>query len=175
MQCQANLKKCAKKAKAYEQTLHNLIGFSKQTYSSNPQTLLRKKSIENASVLIKKVKTNMIDVRKLRADLEKILADISSEDFGELKLKEWDQFDVELLDHLAEVKDEATTLISSVTAYLKEDKSESQVEVTKVITDAKKLRQQVDEASKKLGLFRKTQLSLNQIIDAHLEMTTEGI
>jgi hypothetical protein len=41
-------------------------------------------------VLIKKVKTNMIDVRKLRADLEKILADISSEDFGELKLKEWD-------------------------------------------------------------------------------------
>ena len=114
----------------------------------------------------------MIEVRKLRADLEKILADISSEDFGELKLKEWEQFDVDLFDHLAEVKDEVTTLISSVTAYLKEDKSESQIEVTKLITDAKKLRQQVDEASKKLGLFRKTQLSLNQIIDAHYEMTT---
>jgi len=86
---------------------------------------MRKKSIENASVLIKKVKSNIIDVRKLRGDLEKILADIGSEAFGELKLKEWEQFDADMYEHLGEIKDEVTSLVSSVTAYLKEDKSDS--------------------------------------------------
>ena len=86
------VKKQQKKAKSCESTLQNQLGFGKQTYSTNPQTLLKKKSIETATVLIKKVKTNMLEIRKLRAELEKILANIASEAFGELKLQEWDHF-----------------------------------------------------------------------------------
>jgi len=51
-------------------------------------------------VLVKKVKNNMLDIRKMRAELEKILADIGSEAFGELKLKEWDQFEADMHDHM---------------------------------------------------------------------------
>ena len=51
--------------------------------------LLKKKSIDAASILIKKVRTNMLEIRKLRSELEKIMANIASEAFGELKLKEW--------------------------------------------------------------------------------------
>ena len=145
------MKKLAKKAKTLEQTLQNQKGFGKQTISTNPQTLLKKKSIESASVLIKKVKTNMLDIRKLRCDLEKIMADIGSDALGELKLKEWDQFEQDMTDHLCLVKEEVTTLISGATAYLKHDKSDSQIEVNKLCSDAKKLRQSVDEAGHKLG------------------------
>lgn len=72
--------------------------------------MLKKKSIEGATVLIKKVKTNMIEVRKLRGDLEKILADVvvDSDAFAELKLKEWNQYEIDLNDHLLEIKDEVT-------------------------------------------------------------------
>ena len=68
--------------------------------------MLKKKGIEAASVLIKKVKSNLLEIYKLRADVEKILADVSSEDFGELKLKEWEEFDIMFFDHLTEIKDE---------------------------------------------------------------------
>ena len=43
-------------------------------------------------------------------------------------------------EHIDTVKQEASSLISSVSAYMKEDKSESQVEVLKVAGEAKKLR-----------------------------------
>lgn len=68
----------------------------------------------------------MLEIRKMRAELEKILADIGSEAFGELKLKEWDQFEIDMNERLYLVKDETTTLISSITAYMKEDRSEAQ-------------------------------------------------
>ena len=61
---------------------------------------MKKKSIDTATQLIKKVKPALLDIRKLRANLEKILADIASADFGELKLKEWEQFEAEMTDHL---------------------------------------------------------------------------
>jgi len=67
----------------------------------------------------------MLEIRKMRAELEKILADVGSEAFGELKLQEWDQFEIDTLEHLYGVKDEITTLISSVTAYMKEDQSDA--------------------------------------------------
>ena len=92
-QAAISLKKQAKKEKTCEQNLQNHIGFSKQTFSTNPQTLLRKKSIDASSVLIKKVKQNMIDIRKMKAELEKILVSITPEQFSDLKLQEWDQFD----------------------------------------------------------------------------------
>lgn len=98
------------------------IGLSKQTYTTNPQTLLRKKSITTASTLIKKVKATMFDVLKLRSELEKILADGKPEEFGELKLNEWESFDYSMNDNLLQIKDEVQTLISSTTAFLKEDK-----------------------------------------------------
>lgn len=100
---------------------------------------------------------------------------MGSEAFGELKLKEWDQFEVDMSEHLYGVKDDITTLISSITAYMKEDRSDAQTEVVKVATEAKKLRQSVDDAAKELVLRRKTQMSLDGIIDAHLEMTSLDI
>ena len=42
----------------------------------------------------------MIDVLKLRAELEKILADEKPEEFGELKLNEWENFDYQMNDNL---------------------------------------------------------------------------
>ena len=48
----------------------------------------------------------MLDVLKLRADLEKILAEGKPEEFGELKLNEWENFDYQLNDSLSQIKDE---------------------------------------------------------------------
>lgn len=118
------MKKFAKKADAYEKEMLKHSSISKQIYSTDPQTLLRKKSISSASVLIKKVKTNMVDIVGLRGELEKILVDVGPEDFAELKLNEWSNFEYELCDRLNQIKDEVSSLISSTTAYLKEDKSE---------------------------------------------------
>ena len=67
---------------------------------------MRKKSISSASVLIKKVKTNMLDIVGLRSDLEKILADVGPEDFAELKLNEWENFECNLTENLNQIKDE---------------------------------------------------------------------
>ena len=64
--------------------------YTELTYSTDPQVLLRKKSIDSASALIKKVKTNLVEISKMKAELEKILADISPEMFGDLKLGERD-------------------------------------------------------------------------------------
>ena len=56
--------------------------------------------------MIKKVKTTMLDILKLRAELEKILADGKPEEFGELKLNEWENFEFEMNDNLLHIKDE---------------------------------------------------------------------
>jgi len=66
----------------------------------------------------------MLDIVGLRAELEKILAEVGPEDFAELKLNEWENYEFELNDHLTQIKDEVQSLISSSTAYLKEDRSE---------------------------------------------------
>ena len=63
----------------------------------------------------------MLDILKLRAELEKILADGKPEEFGELKLNEWENFEFEMNDNLLHIKDEVQTLVSSTTAFLKED------------------------------------------------------
>jgi len=42
----------------------------------------------------------MLDIVGLRAELEKILADVGPEDFAELKLNEWENYEFELNDHL---------------------------------------------------------------------------
>ena len=109
---------------------------------------MRKKSIQSATHLIRKVKGILLHVIKLRAELEKILSEHAPEDFGELKLNEWDNFDYELTEHFQQIKDDVQTLISSTTAYLKEDRSESQQEVLKVAIEGKKLRTDVDNALK---------------------------
>ena len=67
---------------------------------------MRKKSIETATTLIKKVKSNLLDVLKLRAEIEKILAESGHEDFAELKLNEWENYEFELIDHFNVVKEE---------------------------------------------------------------------
>ena len=48
----------------------------------------------------------MFDVYKHRAELEKILADGKPEEFGELKLGEWDNFDCQMTDNLTQIRDE---------------------------------------------------------------------
>lgn len=150
------MKKLAKKADTYEKEVHKHTSISKQIYSTDPQTLLRKKSISSASVLIKKVKGNMLDVVALRGDLEIILVDVGPEDFAELKLNEWNNFEYELTDRLGQIKDEVSSLISSTTAYLKEDRSEQQAEIIKVSGLAKKLRKEVDAVLAELNTLRKT-------------------
>jgi predicted RNase H-like nuclease (RuvC/YqgF family) len=117
----------------------------------------------------------MLDIVGLRAELEKILADVGSEDFAELKLNEWENYEFELNDHLTQIKDEVQSLISSSTAYLKEDKSELQGEVLKVAQQAKKLRSEVDETLKELVAFRKSSLSLTGIIETHCKMVKTEI
>lgn len=107
---------------AKEKEAHKHTSISKQIYSTDPQTLMRKKSISSASVLIKKVKVNMLDVVILRGELEKIMVDVGPEDFAELKLNDWSNFDYELTERLGQIKDEVSSLISSTTAYLKEDR-----------------------------------------------------
>ena len=82
--------------------------------------------------MIKKVKATMFDVYKHRAELEKILADGKPEEFGELKLGEWDNFDCQMTDNLTQIRDEVQTLISSTTAYMKDDANVSQAEIIKV-------------------------------------------
>lgn len=42
-----------------------------------------------------------------------------------------------MIEHLFSIKEEASSLISSITAYMKEDKSDSQAEVLRVATEAK--------------------------------------
>ena len=86
----------------------------------------------------------------MKAELEKILADISPEMFGDLKLGEWDQFEQDMNEQLYIVKDETSTLLSSITAYMRDDRSEAQTEVLKLSTEVKKLRKQVDDAAKEL-------------------------
>ena len=61
-------------------------------------------------------------------------------------------------------------MISGATAYLKEDRTESQLEVIKVATQAKKLRDDVDKAMKDLNAYFRTELSLLGIIEAYSKM-----
>ena len=56
--------------------------------------------------MIKKVKSNLLEVLKLKAELEKILAESGHEEFGELKLNEWENYEYELADHFSSVKEE---------------------------------------------------------------------
>jgi hypothetical protein len=172
---QGRVRKLAKKIEACEQQVAKSIGFSKQIYSTDPQTIMRKKSISSASTLIKKVKTTLLEVISLRSELEKIMADVSPEDLGELKLNEWENYTYELDDHLAAIKDEVQTLISSTTAFLNEDKHGEQKEIVKVAGQAKKLRSTVDEVIKELAEVRKAELSLEDLISVHQRMTETEI
>ena len=47
-------------------------------------------------------------------------------------------------DELMQYKEEVQTLVSSTTAFLKDDKEESQVEIIKVANEAKKLKVELD-------------------------------
>ena len=109
--------------------------------------LIRKKSLVSTQTLIKKVKATMFDVYKHRADLEKILAEGNPEEFGELKLNEWDNFDYLMADNIMQIRDEVQTLISSTTAYMKDDANESQAEIIKVATEAKRLKNEIDQTN----------------------------
>ena len=121
------------------------------------------------------MKTTLLDVWKIRAQLEKILGENGPEDFGDLKFNEWENFDADMSEHMQSIKDEMQTLISSTVAFLKNDKSESQTEVLKLSVEAKKLRGSVDVALQELNALRKTELSLEEIIDAHLKMAATEI
>ena len=76
-------------------------------------------------MLIKKVKVTLINIIKLRAELEKITADYSAQDLGDLKLDEWTKFNYDMNERIVSIKDELQTLISGASAYLKEDRTES--------------------------------------------------
>ena len=78
-------------------------------------------------------------------------------------------------DELLQYKEEVQTLVSSTTAYLKDDKEESQSEIIKVTNEAKKLKIEIDQASKELATLRKTQKTLQQIIETHLKMSEKQI
>ena len=53
---------------------------------------------------------------------------------------------------------------------MKEDRTESQLEVIKVASHAKKLRDEVDKAFKDLAAYFRTELSLVGIIEAYSKM-----
>ena len=59
-------------------------------------------------------------------------------------------------DELLQYKEEVQTLVSSTTAFLKDDNEESQTEIIKVANEAKKLKAELDQASKELATLRKT-------------------
>ena len=120
------LQKLTKKTAQYQKDLVGQIEYSKQIYSTNPQTLIRKKSLASATTLIKKVKKTLENIVGLRADIEMVLAEVDPQEFVEPKFNEWESYQFEITDSLARFKDEAQSLISSTTAYLKEDRSESQ-------------------------------------------------
>ena len=81
--------------------------------------------MSNATTLIKTATKSLVELMQLKEELEKILSEAASGDFGELKLAEWEDFEVKMSDHLQQIKDEVNTLISSSAAYLKEDRSDS--------------------------------------------------
>ena len=103
------------------------------------------------------------------------MSEAASEDFGDLKFTEWENFCQSIKDHLQQIKDEVTTLISSSSAFLKEDKSESQIEIIKVAAEAKKLRTDIDFTAKEMQAYARTRLSLSDIVAAHLKMATQEI
>ena len=57
-------------------------------------------------MLIKKVKVTLINIIKLRAELEKITADYSAQDLGDLKLDEWTKFNYDMNERIVSIKDE---------------------------------------------------------------------
>lgn len=121
------------------------------------------------------MKANHAEILTLRRDIEKVFAAVSPEEFGELKLNHWEDFDYEVSETLATMREEVITLISSATAYMSEDQTQSQAEVVKVIKDAKQLRASVEQATKVLEAKRKTPMSLGELIDSHYEMQREEL
>ena len=59
-------------------------------------------------------------------------------------MNEWENFDYTMNDELMQYKEEVQTLVSSTTAFLKDDKEESQVEIIKVANEARKLKAELD-------------------------------
>ena len=59
-------------------------------------------------------------------------------------MNEWENFDYIMNDELLQYKEEVQTLVSSTTAFLKDDKEESQTEIIKVANEAKKLKAELD-------------------------------
>ena len=59
-------------------------------------------------------------------------------------MNEWENFDYTMNDELLQYKEEVQTLVSSTTAFLKDDKEESQTEIIKVANEAKKLKAELD-------------------------------
>ena len=52
------------------------------------------------------MKVTLINIIKLRAELEKITADYSAQDLGDLKLDEWTQFNYDMTERINSIKDE---------------------------------------------------------------------
>ena len=48
----------------------------------------------------------MINIIKLRSELEKITADYSAQDLGDLKLDEWTKFNYDMNERIVSIKDE---------------------------------------------------------------------
>ena len=59
-------------------------------------------------------------------------------------MNEWENFDYTMNDELMQYKEEVQTLVSSTTAFLKDDKEESQVGIIKVANEARKLKAELD-------------------------------
>ena len=59
-------------------------------------------------------------------------------------MNEWENFDYTMNDELLQYKEEVQTLVSSTTAFLKDDKEESQTEIIKVANEAKKLKAELE-------------------------------
>ena len=79
----------------------------------------KKGKLYHASELIKKIKSTLIESVKIRAELEKILAEHGSSDLGEIKLNEWITFSDDMDKQIQKKKQEVKTLIGSSSDYLK--------------------------------------------------------
>ena len=75
-------------------------------FTKDPVKLNKKKSIKNATDFTKKVREHTLELLALKFELEKTMAQVVPEDFGELKYDAWQRFESELTDYLSEIKDE---------------------------------------------------------------------
>ena len=60
----------------------------------------------NLGILCPDIRYFTINIIKLRAELEKITADYSAQDLGDLKLDEWTKFNYDMNERIVSIKDE---------------------------------------------------------------------